>query len=185
MSFPYIAPDSDTTLFAKWTKISKGSKKKKAGSSSNTYTDTDSTNSALKGYFSDMKKMSGRIATAANHFNAKFKKGVNSRRQVEDELSQLENDIYDNLADGYETPWKVTSMDVPSDMASVRNKMGTASDKLLDRISCMQQALQTIDGMYDPTSSQIDTAIHDYMVQSHQSYQSYKKLEASIENALS
>lgn len=184
VSFPYIAPHSDTTLYAKWTKISKGSKKE-AGSGSKTYTDTDSANSALKGYFSDMKKMSSRIATAATHFNAKFKKGVNPRHQVEDELNQLENDIYDNLADGYQTSWKVTSMDVPSDMANVRDKMGTASDRLLDRISCMQQALYAIDDMYDPTSSQIDDAVHGYMVQSHQAYQSYKKLESSIDNALS
>lgn len=131
-----------------------------------------------------MKKMSSKISTGAKHFNAKFKKGASSRDEVRIELEDLEADIYNDLADGYETAWKVTSMDVPAKYASVRDKMGTASDRLLDRIHAMTWALDAIDSMYDPTSSQIDTAIASYMQDSHRSYEQYKKLEKSIGNAL-
>lgn len=184
VGFPYIATDDDATLYAKWTKISEGDTQTQAGSTSKTYSDSSTSLNALKAYFSDMKKMSSKIATGAKHFNAKFKKGASSRDEVRIELEDLEADIYNDLADGYETAWKVTSMDVPSQYASVRDKMGTASDRLLDRIHAMTWALDAIDSMYDPTSSQIDTAIASYMQDSHRSYEQYKKLEKSISNAL-
>lgn len=182
---PFEAPGNDIVLYAKWESLSAGDSSEAAGSGARQQTDSEAVVGELKGYFSDMKKMSGKIATAADHFNAGFKKSAAARQEVRDELDTVENEIYDSLADTYGGSWRASSMDVPASMASTRDKMATASDKLLDRVHAMSWALDAIDNMYDPTSAQIDEAVAGYMKDSGRAYKSYKKLEKAIGKNLS
>lgn len=176
-------PDRDATLYAKWTKAADPDSGD-SGSDVTTYTELDASNSALKGYFSDMQKASDQIATAAKHFNASFKKGPNARKEVENELDSLQLNVFETLWDTDSSTWKVNGMTVPEELGSVRSKLADACDQLRNRIACMQQALKAIDSMNDPTSEQIDSAISGYMEQSGASYKRYKKLEQQIANEL-
>lgn len=206
VSFPYQAPDSNSTIYAKWTKAAETSdssssaetaeatsqqessapsktKAKRSGSERKS-----SSKRQLKAYFKTLKAVNREFYKfSQKDFNYEFTKGARARAGLRQRLDSLRDDIYDELATSYEGAWSVSETDVSRGWLDTRSDLEEASDLLVQRWNCMDAALDAVDDL--PESSSVTTrknAGREVLRDMHMSslYKSYKRLESSLDKRL-
>lgn len=181
VSFPY-QPQTDVTLYAKWTKLEENTGNS-AGQSSETYTDDDKAVASLRGYLTTLKRANEKLRDAVDVFNKNYNKGTTNALKAQDACRETQAEIEDLLMDD-SGQWKVSTYTIPETYSKVRSQLEKASDTLITRLTAYTSALEVAADMGDAASADVTSAIGDYLKSGHNAYTEYKDLVAKAGKTL-